>query len=246
MRVYDEVGSTNAVASGAEGGQPAGPWTLILADHQSSGRGRLRRSWESPRGSSVLLSAVVPIPASAGSDLGWVPLAVGCALVDALRATSGLHVGLKWPNDVLVAGPDGGKIAGILCEVGPGVVIAGVGLNVHQSRDELPVPAATSMAAGGQVVEREALVVAICDALVRHVPRVVDPAGSGLHVDYLETCVSLGRRVVITETNGARHTGVVDTVDEHGRLVVATTDGVRTFAAGDVEHATATSTGPGS
>lgn len=137
--------STNARAL-----ELARPGLVVLADHQSAGRGRMSRAWESPPGASLLLTATVPLPAVGA---GWLPLLTGLAVQRAVRGVCGLEAVLKWPNDVLLPAEDDRKVCGILCEVGGatdsarGAVVAiGIGLNVAQGRDDLPVPTATSLA----------------------------------------------------------------------------------------------------
>ena len=137
-----ETGSTNAdLLAAATNGAPAG--TVLVAELQSGGRGRLGRSWVSPTGAgltfSVLLRPVPPPP-----SWGWLPLLTGLALA----RTLGSAARLKWPNDVLL-GPEGRKVAGILVQSGgarrAGAVVVGVGLNVSTERAELPVETATSL-----------------------------------------------------------------------------------------------------
>ncbi|MBU3675520.1 MAG: biotin--[acetyl-CoA-carboxylase] ligase [Solirubrobacteraceae bacterium] len=128
---YAEIASTNERARELAGaGAPHG--TLVTAASQSAGRGRQGRSWEAPAGSSLLMSLVLREP----SDL--LPLAAGVAVARAC----GSEALVKWPNDVVVAGPDGGllKLAGILAEGRPqeGWAVLGIGLNVAVRTEELP------------------------------------------------------------------------------------------------------------
>src|SRR6478609_3983337 len=156
------IASTNARAA-----MVGRPWRVVVADHQSSGRGRLARSWEAPPGTSVAVSATVPLPAGAQ---GWLPLLAGLAVAEAITAETGLAADLKWPNDVLLPGDDDRKVCGVLCEVVTGIgdafVVVGAGINVDQTREQLPVDTATSLTlSGAPEVDRNRLVVAYLSRL---------------------------------------------------------------------------------
>ncbi len=139
--VHRELGSTNAEAA-----RLARPFHVVVTDHQKAGRGRLGRIWETPPHTSVTLSVLLPAP---DVGRGWMPLAAGLAVRDALRDVAGVEAGLKWPNDVLVPADGERKVCGILCELQPGGIVVGLGVNVDQERDELPVDTATLPAPGG-------------------------------------------------------------------------------------------------
>jgi BirA family biotin operon repressor/biotin-[acetyl-CoA-carboxylase] ligase len=164
VEVVDSLGSTNAeVARRAVEGAPDG--LVVVADHQTGGRGRLDRTWESPAGTSVTFSILLR-PESPTRSWPWLPLLTGYAVDKALRA-SGLEAGVKWPNDVLVGDK---KVAGILVERvetpdGPAAVV-GVGINVSLTADELPVPTATSLELElGRPVDRTDVLVECLNAI---------------------------------------------------------------------------------
>src|SRR5664280_3908652 len=101
-------------------------WRVVVADYQSAGRGRLARQWQAPAGTSIAVSAVVPVPPGRTADLGWLPLLSGLAMCSALADVAGVAGRLKWPNDVMVqegmGSPDDHgrcwlKISGVLCEM---------------------------------------------------------------------------------------------------------------------------------
>ncbi len=133
----EECASTNDLALvHARAGAAHG--TVITADRQSAGRGRLGRTWASPPGSNLYLSMIVRSPRPL-AELAPLTLALGIGVVDAVRA-EGVAAALKWPNDVLVATR---KLAGILCEVaGDGCVVAGIGVNVNVRAADLPAEVA--------------------------------------------------------------------------------------------------------
>ncbi|HKH24025.1 MAG TPA: biotin--[acetyl-CoA-carboxylase] ligase, partial [Acidimicrobiales bacterium] len=144
VRWVAETGSTNAdVMTLARDGAPEG--VVVVADHQSAGRGRRTRSWVAPAGGSLLLSVLLRPPATVA---GTVTMATAVALGEAVERVAGVAAGLKWPNDLVLPGSGDRKLAGILAEadwpagstVSGGwrqpaaheraVVVVGVGLNV--------------------------------------------------------------------------------------------------------------------
>lgn len=126
LEIHGVLGSTNDRARElAEAG--AEPFTVVIAEEQSAGRGREGRRWESPAGSGLWMSVVAPPREPSARPL--MPLRAGVAVCRAIEAAApGVRVGLKWPNDVQI---DGRKVAGILCEAGAGGVIIGIGVNVR-------------------------------------------------------------------------------------------------------------------
>lgn len=256
LEVVPTTGSTNADVAAALRADP-GSWpsgSLLVAEHQSAGRGRLDRSWTAPGGTALTCSFVVRLDVPEAS-LGWLPLLAGLAAVTAVRATAGVHAVLKWPNDVLIhdetwsALPGWGhsrKVGGVLCErvALPGVdtVVVGFGLNVHQRADELPVESATSLLlAGAHHVDRETLLVALVTAAhdVAHRWReaAVDAHAAGLADEVAEVCATLGRPVRADLPDGTGLVGIAQQLDGRGALLVRTQDGTeRAVVAGDVVH----------
>src|SRR5690606_5726381 len=155
--VLPECPSTNAELRERAADAVAWPHlSVLLTDTQTAGRGRLDRTWSTPPGASLAISVLLrDLPAEADA-WGWIPLAAGVAMTDAVATQlPGHEVGLKWPNDVLV---DGRKICGILAEVAGGAVIVGTGVNTTMTAQQLPVPTATSFAALGVEVDVDRLV----------------------------------------------------------------------------------------
>jgi BirA family transcriptional regulator, biotin operon repressor / biotin---[acetyl-CoA-carboxylase] ligase len=170
---------------------------------------------------------------------GWLPLLVGVALVDALRTVAlSASPSLKWPNDVLVGQPPR-KAAGILLEARGEVAVAGFGLNVHQTVDQLPVPTATSLALVGVDVDRSVLLREVLTALAARVSGWEDVDGdaarAGLLEAYTERCSTIGQQVSVTRPGGVL-TGRAVRVAPDAGLVVATAAGETTVVAGDVTH----------
>ena len=129
-----ECESTQALL--LEPGLPEG--AVAATDHQTAGRGRLGRRWEAPSGSSVLASVLLHPPA--GRHWPELSLVGGIAAAEAIEGATGLSAQVKWPNDVML---NRRKVAGVLAEARDGAVVLGIGINVNQRRDELPVGAAT-------------------------------------------------------------------------------------------------------
>ena len=236
VEVAETSGSTNAdVAERFAAGEDEG--LVLVAEHQTAGRGRLGRTWVSPARSSLTVSfLLLPRADVPPARWGWLPLATGLAAAAAARRVAGTEVALKWPNDVLA--PDGRKLGGILLErverPGAAAAVIGVGLNVSQAEDELPVPQATSLAlAGAPDVDRAELLGALVAELDSRLAQWA--AGEDLRAAYVERCATLGRRVRVTVPGGEVLGEAVD-VDQHGQLVVRTDTGEQHLAAGDVVH----------
>lgn len=234
IEVQAESGSTNAdVAARFAAGEAEG--LVLVAEHQTAGRGRLGREWVvTPRSSLIVSFLLVPgdVPAERWS---WLPLLTGVATAAAVRRVTGVECDLKWPNDVLA---DGHKLGGILLErverEGTAAAVVGIGVNCAQSAEELPVPEATSLSiVTGAPVDRSALLEALVDELGRQYD--AWRAGSDLRGRYLELCVTPGQEVRVAVPGGEVLGRAVD-VDAGGRLVVRTEAGEEHLGAGDVVH----------
>ena len=129
-----ECESTQLLLLGS--GLPEG--AAAATDHQTGGRGRLGRRWEEPAGSSVLVSVMLHPPQE--RHLPELSLVAALAATEAIEAATGLSAQIKWPNDVML---NRRKVAGILSELSDGAVVVGIGINVNQTRDELPGDAPT-------------------------------------------------------------------------------------------------------
>lgn len=227
VEVLERTASTNAVVlERARQGEAAG--LVVVAEEQTSGRGRLDRSWRSPPRAGLTFSALVR-PAWPAANWSWLPLLTGLAVARAVREQAGVDARLKWPNDVLV-GPDERKVCGVLVEVpADGAAVLGIGLNVTTSAAELPVPTATSLRlAGATTTDRGTLLRAVLRAL----GKVLDDPVAG-RAQYRALCGTLGREVRVEQPAGREHSGRAEAVDDAGCLVV---DGVA-VAVGDVVHA---------
>lgn len=247
------TGSTNTelAALVAAGQVPEG--TCVVAEHQSAGKGREGRTWESAAGLGLWLSVVIDIAPVAPVDRGWLPLAAGLAIADALTEVTGLPVSVKWPNDIVIDGPgrdrpglDGPgldkptgprKLGGILIEAGDRAIV-GCGINISAEAHELPTAQATSLfLEGARPIDRAQILAAELSHLRRRVTQW--RSGIGLGAAYRERCLSLGREVRVSMPSGEILVGVATAIGPDGRLVVTDQQGIdRSVAAGDVVHAT--------
>jgi BirA family transcriptional regulator, biotin operon repressor / biotin---[acetyl-CoA-carboxylase] ligase len=245
VEVLEESPSTNAaLAARARAGEPAG--LVLVAEHQTAGRGRLDRVWVTPPRAALTFSVLVSPVEVPLARWPWLPLLTGLAVVDGVRAAAAVETSLKWPNDVL-AGPD--KVAGILVErlerpagamagaVAGAVAVVGVGLNVSATREELPVDTATSLSvAGATSLDRTRLLTAVLDAFAVRYDAWRAAAGNGLRAPYLQASSTVGRQVRVELPGGGRLRGRAEDVDEEGRLRVDDGTRVHALGAGDVVH----------
>jgi BirA family transcriptional regulator, biotin operon repressor / biotin---[acetyl-CoA-carboxylase] ligase len=237
VEILEESPSTNAyVAERARAGEA--PGLVAVTEHQTAGRGRLDRTWDTPRGVALTFSMLVSPGRVPLARWPWLPLLTGLAVVDAVEAVAGVAAALKWPNDVMV---EDGKLAGILVELvehpaGASAVV-GVGLNVSASRDELPVETATSLALEGAAdVDRTALLGAFLTAFSSRYDAWVGAGGEGMRAAYREVCSTIGRQVRADLPGGDTVTGTAVDVDGEGRLHVDDGSSVHVLGAGDVVH----------
>ncbi|WP_018155289.1 biotin--[acetyl-CoA-carboxylase] ligase [Demetria terragena] len=236
--VFDSIGSTNEEAA-----KNAIPGRVLVASHQTSGRGRLARPWVAPPHASVAISVVLPLPVDS-AQWGWAPLLVGIVVRRAL-APRAPQVGMKWPNDLLARAEDDDewrKLVGILCQtsVGPDgpVLVVGVGINTDVRLEERPVDTATSLRMLGQPVDDpEDLVADVLDGLAE-VEQWLHAAPAALEqhkMAYRRECLTIGLAVRV-ETPEGNLEGIAHAIDDAGRLVVRHAAGDTALAVGDVVH----------
>ena len=249
------TGSTNDdLVARAQG--PTYDGLVLAADHQSAGRGRLDRRWEAPAGTNLTFSTLLrpewlTAPDEGSPDRrGLVTSALAVSVVEVLE-TMGLEAAVKWPNDVLLAGPQAGKVAGILAELVTGdrpAIVVGLGLNVDWPppesaiSDEPVPPGATSLARAGIRVDRWWLMVDVLVAFDRQLAALESTDGpERLRADHLAASATVGSRVRVERPGGDLVGDAVDlTID--GALVVEPDSGDGepcgpvVVNAGDVTH----------
>jgi BirA family biotin operon repressor/biotin-[acetyl-CoA-carboxylase] ligase len=218
----------------------AGFASVVLAEHQTGGRGRRGRGWVAPPGGTICLSLAWQFP-DMPADLSALSLAVGVAVTDALDEFGFVGVRLKWPNDLVT---ERGKLGGILIEMraeagGPVHVVAGIGLNLLLDEAARAVVAATGNVADdlrsqrSEVPDRNVIVAAI---LRRLVGLLADFPRQGLlpYLDSWSQRDALQGHEVRVENAGEMIGGVARGIDAHGALLVETPTGVRRFISGEV------------
>jgi len=232
--VVEETASTNAdVGERFRAGEQEG--LVLVAEHQTAGRGRMGREWVTPARTSLTVSFLLVPGDTPAERWPWLPLLTGVAAAAAVRRVAGVEVELKWPNDVLA---DGHKLGGILLERvehdGSAAAVVGIGINCTQTADELPVPEATSLSiVTGYEVDRSALLAALLEELATRYDEW--RAGGDLRAAYLELCRTPGQDVRVAVPGGEVVGEAVD-VDTNGRLVVRTETGEEHLGAGDVVY----------
>ena len=256
VEVLDEVGSTNEVVrERAVAGAPDG--LVVVADHQTDGRGRLGRRWVSPPGTSLTFSMLAR-PGVPTRSWPWLPLLTGYAVAKTLTAM-GYAAGVKWPNDVLISPPGSGeakKVAGVLVErletdEGPAAVV-GVGLNVDMTEDELPEPGATALSLeerstdvpappvpGERPLDRTEVLVAVLSSLREAYDAWQaggDMTGMRLADSYASACLTVGSDVRVELPDGRVLSGRAVGIDPSGQLLVETDGAREAVGAGDVLH----------
>ncbi|MFC4115518.1 biotin--[acetyl-CoA-carboxylase] ligase [Nonomuraea zeae] len=236
VTVVESTGSTNAdLAEAAREGAEEG--TVLVAEAQLSGRGRLGRTWSAPPRSgltfSILLKPDVPVTA-----LGWLPLLYAVAAASAVRRLAEVDVRLKWPNDLLIGER---KLAGVLAERTDDGIVIGMGLNVSLRKEELPVDTATSLGIEeAACLDRDPLLRAVLREVESHYRDWTAVAGdaeaAGLHAAYLISCATIGRQVRVELPGGQALTGRATGIDGSGHLQVESGGRLHTLSAGDVVH----------
>lgn len=233
--VVEETGSTNAdlVARAADGDDIAG--TVLLAEHQTAGRGRHGRQWSAPPRSQISMSVGVDTTGVAPAAWGWLPLLTGLSVAHTVRQDYGVNAGVKWPNDVLVGNE---KLAGILAEVAAPVIVVGLGLNVGMTADELPDPNAVSLGMLGHHADRTALASSLLQELGSRLVRwrAAGGADASLVADYRSISTTIGTRVRALLPNDSEIVGVATGIDDAGRLLIDEAGMTMTVSAGDITH----------
>ncbi|UGY95196.1 biotin--[acetyl-CoA-carboxylase] ligase [Streptomyces gobiensis] len=248
LEVVADTGSTNTDLVERIRKGPVEEGTLLIAEQQTAGRGRLDRHWDAPARSGLFFSFVLrPGTGIPARRWGWLPLLAGVATATALARTSGVATALKWPNDLLVdVDGEERKIGGILTErigdAAHGTVVIGVGLNVTLHADELPVQSAGSLLlAGAQSTDRDPLLRAVLRSIEDWYRKWRDADGDagecGLQETYAAGCATLGRTVRAELPGGRSVEGEAVAIDGDGRLVLATGSGVeQPVDVGDIVH----------
>jgi len=239
VRLVAETGSTNAdLLARAIAGEPEG--SVLVTDHQRTGRGRQQRVWHDEPGSSLLVSILLRPPAEVAPLL---PLVAGLAATDAVAALADTEhqVGLKWPNDVLVPSLGERKLAGILAEAATSAaglaVVVGMGMNLRSLTPppvEIERRVVTLTEIIGAAVDRDLVLGRYLEAFDRWLLAL--ESGEPVLEPYRERCLTLGRVVRFVSVDTEHHGTAVEVTDR-GTLVLETMAGERVeLNAGDAHH----------
>ena len=220
--VFDELPSTNTFALElARNPTPQG--TVILADRQTAGRGRLQRTWFSPPGSNIYGSLIFSSNSHV-QDLGWIPLMAGTAIAQAIEDTSEISISLKWPNDILI---NEQKVGGILCESfkrdsTETSVVIGFGINVNLSESEFPKDleqTATSLQIHSQKpLDRHQLFKSIIPSLEQAWKALNTQGPPACQLAYSARCRTLGKQILVQFPDGSTLEGMAQFIGEQGQL----------------------------
>ncbi|MCX7747352.1 MAG: biotin--[acetyl-CoA-carboxylase] ligase [Clostridia bacterium] len=246
IEYFNSIDSTNNYAKKiANEGCAEG--TVIVAENQTAGRGRLGRAWNSPDKKGIWMSVVLH-PAILPGDVGVITLAAAVAVVDALKRAAGIKAGIKWPNDIIL---DGKKVCGILTEMNAEMerinfVVIGIGLNVNQAEDDFPEELrdrAVSLKSfsgrcGADAVQYSFNRCEIIKEVLLQLENIYNILNQGkvtqvidLWKNYSET---LGKEVLVTLREQCFR-GVAKDISTDGKLIVACDDGVvREFVSGEI------------
>ena len=226
---FPSIDSTNTRARElAVQGAPQG--TVLLADHQTGGRGRLGRSFHSPGGSGIYMSVILR-PCCAPAELMHLTCATAVAMCDAVQYSCGIRPGIKWTNDLVLGRR---KIAGILTELGlssKGTVdyaIIGIGINCCQEEADFPEDirsiAGSLHSVTGREIHRERVAAAMMDALYRMNDELLTNRDNILN-RYRADCITLGKEISVLKADGTVRHGKALDIDHAGALTVAFSDG---------------------
>ena len=221
---FDTLGSTSDhLKALARQGAPEG--TVIIAGHQTGGRGRLGRSFHSPEGKGLYLSLLLR-PQCEAAALMHLTCAVAVAACEAVEAASGLCPGIKWTNDLVHGGK---KLGGILTELGFGpagsleYAVIGIGINCSHAKEDFPEELRGMAASLDMVTGRHTDVCVLAAALLNSLQTMSERLlreKEALLDTYRARCVTLGREVSVVRPDSVRH-GKALSVDDQGALVVA-------------------------
>ena len=239
IKVFDSVGSTNAVAKEmAASGAPEG--LVVIAEEQTGGRGRLGRHFFSPKGTGIYMSILLR-PKLKPEDASLITVCAAVAAAEAIEMLTGVPVQIKWVNDLYVGGK---KVCGILTEAsmemesgGLNHMVVGIGINVSSPEGGFPQELREI---AGSVTAREDVKKLFRCALIAEVLNRLEPYSGTLldsHVltEYRKRSCVIGREVDVLSFNGQREWAKVLDIDEKARLIVCDKEGnIRALGAGEI------------
>ena len=220
--VFEELTSTNTFAIELAK-NPISQGTVVLADKQTAGRGRLQRSWFSPPGANIYGSLIFSFNLPF-QTIGWIPLMAGTAITQAIEEHAEIGVTLKWPNDILIAER---KVGGILCESfkkssTETCVVIGFGINVNLSESAFPkdlADNATSLQIQSQhPLDRHHLLKSIITTLEQGCETFISQGPQAFRLTYSSRCSTLGTKIQVQFPDGRELEGMAQSIGEQGQL----------------------------
>ncbi|MDR4492971.1 MAG: biotin--[acetyl-CoA-carboxylase] ligase [Nitrospirales bacterium] len=223
---FDDLSSTNTFALELIRKNPQ-DGTLIFANRQTDGRGRLDRNWFSPPDRNIYASLIKRLPCITPiQDAGWVPLLAGLAIVQAIEESADQSLVLKWPNDILMREK---KLGGILCETatdfeGTRWVVIGFGINVNQAKISLPFELQETVTSLQQESGRQWDRLSLLQGMASSVESIFsDSAFNNLPAwknAYQARCSTIGQTIQVKFPDGSILTGIAQSIGEQGQLKV--------------------------
>ena len=246
IELHDRLDSTNREAVKlAQAGVEHG--TLVLADAQTAGRGRMTRSWFSPPDVNVYGSVVIRPAIDAAlvaTWLSWLPLMAALGAAEAVEIVGGVGTVVKWPNDLLISER---KVGGILCESGASTrsesfQVIGIGINVNGASEDFPDelrPIATTLRhETGGFIDRNRLVARLLVELESCLETFLSLGSEPIALAYRRRCATIGKTVKAVLADGQEYIGVAQGIEQDGSLTLAlqSTSTVRQLRAADIVH----------
>jgi len=234
---YKSVGSTNIIAQDlAKSGYPEG--TLIIAESQTKGRGRLGRKWHSPPGKGLYFTLILR-PNISPERIAGLSLVAGLAIVRAIKEVTGIATQTKWPNDVLYKGR---KLAGILAELNSepdkiNYMALGCGINVCHVKNDFPENLQKTSTSLRLISRHEIPRIILLQNILKHFEGLYDNfCKHGFRYiknDLIKYSAIMGKQVKLT-VGGQQITGKAIGIDDAGRLIVENKSGQAVYSAGEV------------
>ena len=230
----DEVTSTSDLAKkfAAEGKKE---FFFVTCNRQTAGKGRLGRTWSSPRGMNIYLSMIF-YPDTDIRDVAQITPVMGIAAARTIEQVTGLDAGIKWPNDIII---NGRKAAGILTEMQAEVerilfVVAGIGINVNQTvfDGEIAKKATSLRLESGRIYKRAEIIKKLAENIKKYYGIFIKSGFPALKDEYKTLCINLGREVCATY-RGERVTGTAADISDRGELIIKTDSGFVPISGGE-------------
>lgn len=241
ITVYDRVNSTNELAMARASGNVIRTPAVIIADSQEKGKGRLGRQWFSPAGNNIYMSLVFQ-PQLETRDATMLTLLAAVACVHSIRTICGLTIGIKWPNDLIIAGK---KLGGILTEIRADIdkvnlAVIGIGINFNQKRRDFPEElrkiATSVLEESGKFYSRNDLIIEILGQFQRFYVSLLKKGKQPLLQEWKRLSSTIGQRVKVVRGDQVL-TGLAEDIDSNGMLILKMDSGCRQrINAGDITH----------